>query len=210
MILLNTTIVTTQAIRLEDWRAEGYAKEMIFGEFGDLIASVVGGGSTTYWCDYFYTNIGSNALRGVLFGGTTNAGVRAGFGCAYTYYAPRIRLRMSADVQLTPGNLPAGIMKDDPNFGPTEIYQAPIDWPIQVRGGQRPFNLTLAVRYQGCASQGICYPPEIALLTVTLPAAAAPAGGWPSLILLPSRHRPLMASVKSPARSTKACSGSIC
>ena len=82
---------------------------------------------------------------------------------------------MPADVQLTPGSLPAGIMKDDPNFGPTEIYQAPIDWPIQVSGGQRPFNLTLAVRYQGCASQGICYPPEIALLTVTLPAADAPA-----------------------------------
>lgn len=61
---------------------------MIFGEFGDLIASVVGGGSTTYWCDYFYTNIGSNALRGVLFGGRTNDGDRAGFGCALTYYAP--------------------------------------------------------------------------------------------------------------------------
>ena len=61
---------------------------MIFGEFGDLIASVVGGGSTTYWCDYFYTNIGSNALRGVLFGGTTGNGDRAGFGCAGTDNAP--------------------------------------------------------------------------------------------------------------------------
>lgn len=61
---------------------------MIFGEFGDLIASVVGGGSTTYWCDYFYTNIGSNALRGVLFGGSANAGDRAGFGYAYTDNAP--------------------------------------------------------------------------------------------------------------------------
>lgn len=69
-------------------RAEGYAKEMIFGEFGDLIASVVGGGSTTYWCDYFYTNIGSNALRGVLFGGHTHYGGPAGFGYAYTHYAP--------------------------------------------------------------------------------------------------------------------------
>ena len=69
-------------------RAEGYAKEMIFGEFGDLIASVVGGGSTTYWCDYFYTNIGSNALRGVLFGGATTYGALAGFGCASTHYAP--------------------------------------------------------------------------------------------------------------------------
>lgn len=61
---------------------------MIFGEFGDLIASVVGGGSTTYWCDYFYTNIGSNALRGVLFGGYSSDGVRAGFGYAHTDYAP--------------------------------------------------------------------------------------------------------------------------
>lgn len=61
---------------------------MIFGEFGDLIASVVGGGSTTYWCDYFYTNIGSNALRGVLFGGCTNHGDLAGFGCAATDDAP--------------------------------------------------------------------------------------------------------------------------
>ena len=29
------------------------------------------------------------------------------------------------------------------------------------------------MRYQGCASQGICYPPEIALFTVTLPAPTA-------------------------------------
>lgn len=61
---------------------------MIFGEFGDLIASVVGGGSTTYWCDYFYTNIGSNALRGVFFSGSTHHGDRAGFGSAHTHYTP--------------------------------------------------------------------------------------------------------------------------
>lgn len=61
---------------------------MIFGEFGDLIASVVGGGSTTYWCDYFYTNIGSNALRGVLFGGYSYYGALAGFGYANTDSAP--------------------------------------------------------------------------------------------------------------------------
>lgn len=61
---------------------------MIFGEFGDLIASVVGGGSTTYWCDYFYTNIGSNALRGVLFGGSATYGDPAGFGYADTSNAP--------------------------------------------------------------------------------------------------------------------------
>ena len=77
-----------------------------------------------------------------------------------------------AGVQLTPGGLPKGIQKDDPNFGPTEIYQEPLDWPVQVNGGQRPLTITLSVRYQGCASQGICYPPEIALFPVTLPVAA--------------------------------------
>ena len=76
-----------------------------------------------------------------------------------------------AGVQLTPGELPKGIQKDDPNFGPTEIYQEPLNWPIQINGGQRPLTLTLSVRYQGCANQGICYPPEIALFPITLPAA---------------------------------------
>ena len=37
-------------------RTEAYAKEMIFGEHGDLIASVVGGSSTTYWCDCYHCN----------------------------------------------------------------------------------------------------------------------------------------------------------
>jgi thiol:disulfide interchange protein DsbD len=77
-----------------------------------------------------------------------------------------------AGVQLTPGKLPKGIQKDDPNFGPTETYPEPLDWPIQVSGGQRPLTLTLSVRYQGCAKQGICYPPEIALIPITLPLGA--------------------------------------
>ena len=61
---------------------------MIFGERGDLIASVVGGSSTTYWCDYYYTYKNENRMQGVLFGGTTYYGDRAGFGYANTHYAP--------------------------------------------------------------------------------------------------------------------------
>jgi hypothetical protein len=68
-------------------RAEGYAKEMIMGEFGDIIPAVVGGGSTTYWCDYHYTNITASVLRGVLFGGRAYDGAVAGFGCAASYRA---------------------------------------------------------------------------------------------------------------------------
>ena len=51
--------------------------------------SVVGGGSSTYFCDYHYTNIPTTeALRGVLFGGRANNGSTAGFAFANSYNAP--------------------------------------------------------------------------------------------------------------------------
>lgn len=51
--------------------------------------SVVGGGSSTYFCDYHYTNIPTTeALRGVLFGGVAYNGSHAGFAFAYSSSAP--------------------------------------------------------------------------------------------------------------------------
>lgn len=71
-------------------RASGYGKEHIFGEFGEIIPSAVGGGSTTYLCDYHYTAIPSsgNAIRGVLFGGTAYTGAYAGFVSAHSIDTP--------------------------------------------------------------------------------------------------------------------------
>lgn len=71
-------------------RREGYVKVMITGEYGENMPADVGGSSTTYFADYFYTNIPASgeALRGVLFGGLANNGAYAGFGCANTNYAP--------------------------------------------------------------------------------------------------------------------------
>lgn len=70
-------------------RKEGYVKEIIFGENGEIMPALVGGGSTTYFCDYHYTNIpATEALRGVLFGGTANHGASAGFASAYSTNAP--------------------------------------------------------------------------------------------------------------------------
>lgn len=50
----------------------------------------VGGGSTTYFCDYFYTNIpaSGSATRGVLFGGRAFGGASAGFVAANAANAP--------------------------------------------------------------------------------------------------------------------------
>ena len=70
-------------------RTEGYVKSVIFGEGGEIMPDVVGGGSTTYFCDYHYTNIPSaTTLRGVLFGGHASDGATAGFAYAYSNNAP--------------------------------------------------------------------------------------------------------------------------
>lgn len=70
-------------------RSNGYIKEIIFGEGGEIMPSVVGGSPTTYFCDYHYTNIPTTeTLRGGLFGGNADSGAVAGFGCAYSNNAP--------------------------------------------------------------------------------------------------------------------------
>lgn len=69
-------------------RSEGYVKEVILGEYGEIMPLSVGAGSTTYFCDYFYTNKPETGVseRGVLFGGNANSGAHAGFVCAYTHH----------------------------------------------------------------------------------------------------------------------------
>ena len=70
-------------------RTDGYVKKVIFGEGGEIMPSEVGGGSTTYFCDYHYTNIPTTTtLRGVLFGGRADNGASAVFACAYSHDAP--------------------------------------------------------------------------------------------------------------------------
>lgn len=71
-------------------RSNGYVKEVILGEYGEIMPLSIGGGSTTYFCDNFYTDIpgSGSATRGVLFGGHANDGAAAGFVSALTNYTP--------------------------------------------------------------------------------------------------------------------------
>lgn len=73
-------------------RKEGYVKRIMGGEFGENMPVEVGGGSTTYFADYFYTNIPTSgtAMRGVLFGGGAYSGAFAGLSFANTAYAATI------------------------------------------------------------------------------------------------------------------------
>lgn len=66
-------------------RNEGYVKIMMIGEYGENMPTAVGASSTTYFADYFYTNVVSNTgQRGVLFGGSADNGAYAGFSYAAT------------------------------------------------------------------------------------------------------------------------------
>ena len=71
-------------------RSNGYVKEVILGEYGEIMPLSIGAGSTTYFCDNFYTDIpgSGSATRGVLFGGYANFGAAAGLVCASTRNAP--------------------------------------------------------------------------------------------------------------------------
>ena len=75
----------------DEARTEGYIKSVLFGEGGEIMAETVGGGSTTYFCDYHYTSIPTvETLRGVLFGGRAFNGGNAGLVASYSDYAPSV------------------------------------------------------------------------------------------------------------------------
>ena len=63
-------------------RSEGYVKEIIFGEEGEIIPSLVEGDTTQFFCDYHSTNIPTTeVLRSVVFGGYASNGKYVGFTC---------------------------------------------------------------------------------------------------------------------------------
>ena len=69
-------------------RTNGYAKKMLLGEDGDIVTTEVGGSSSTYWCDYYYTNTSANRMHVVLVGGRADDGSAAGLAGVYASFAP--------------------------------------------------------------------------------------------------------------------------
>lgn len=69
-------------------RTNGYAKKMLLGEDGDIVATEIGGSSSTYWCDYYYTNTSANRMQTVLVGGATDEGQGADLARVSTNLAP--------------------------------------------------------------------------------------------------------------------------
>lgn len=74
-------------------RTNGYAKKMLLGEDGDIVAKEVGGSSSTYWCDYYYTYTSANRMQVVLVGGDAGNGSGAGLAYVGTNNAPSVAYR---------------------------------------------------------------------------------------------------------------------
>jgi thioredoxin:protein disulfide reductase len=90
------------------------------------------------------------------------------------YYLYRSRLKFSStDPQVTLGEpeLPAGDVKDDEFFGKQVVYHNDLIARLSVaRAGGAAITVPLTVSYQGCASAGLCYPPQTHTLQINLPA----------------------------------------
>lgn len=70
------------------YRTNGYVKRMLLGEDGDIVVTEVGGSSSTYWCDYYYTYTSINRMLMVRVGGDADRVLDAGLTCVAVNLAP--------------------------------------------------------------------------------------------------------------------------
>jgi thiol:disulfide interchange protein DsbD len=87
--------------------------------------------------------------------------VEVKFAIADGYYMYRERFAVAADpatVTLAPPDMPAGKVKFDETFNKdVETYRHDVAFRVKAQNAKAPF--TLIVTSQGCADQGLCYPP---------------------------------------------------
>ncbi len=93
-------------------------------------------------------------------------------------YLYRDSLAATLDGRDLPLETPQGAEKDDPNFGLVEVYHD----GLRASLADVPESGQLAIRLQGCAEAGICYPPivrtiDLATLAVSDPPARAAQEG---------------------------------
>jgi len=89
-------------------------------------------------------------------------------------YRDKIRVTTQQGVAVTM-HTPAGEMKEDPSFGETEVYHRQVQ--VSVAANALSDRGSIEVSFQGCAEQGICYPPitrTVDLKTLSIAKPTAP------------------------------------
>jgi thiol:disulfide interchange protein DsbD len=92
------------------------------------------------------------------------------------YYLYRNKMRFESktgQVQLGEPDFPSGQSKHDESFGDVVIYRNTLNIPVALIVENGASSLQLSVQYQGCADQGVCYPPQKTVFDLKLPTPAA-------------------------------------
>lgn len=93
------------------------------------------------------------------------------------YYLYKDKIGFSSEgskIQVGQPRLPPGKAKTDEFFGETEVYYRQFEAVVPFgRAGPEAADIVVQLHYQGCAEDGICYPPISKDLALTLPAASA-------------------------------------
>jgi len=100
--------------------------------------------------------------------------LQANFRITPGYYLYRDKISFEVQdktVKVAGLTLPKGEMKQDPNFGPTEVFHQSFQTVIKlVRDADAGAgSYTLNASYQGCSEQGLCYPPITPSMLINLP-----------------------------------------
>ena len=88
------------------------------------------------------------------------------------YYLYRHRMGASAtdsSFKFNPLELPEGIEKTDEFFGTTQTYRGEVTAVLTGAAASGVDEVEFAVKYQGCADLGVCYPPHTKRIKVALP-----------------------------------------
>lgn len=73
------------------------------------------------------------------------------------YYLYKHRIQVTGSERIGALSLPVGVPKFDEYFGDVEIYDQNLEAAVEMSPGT---EAQITISYQGCADQGICYPPR--------------------------------------------------
>lgn len=105
--------------------------------------------------------------------------IEARFAVADGYYLYRDKMRFAVTPDaagLAAPQLPAGKIKDDQFFGKVETFRGGVVVKLALAGAGPGQSVVVAADSQGCADQGVCYPPSMQKVTIVLPAAGKGPG----------------------------------
>lgn len=103
--------------------------------------------------------------------------VRLNWAIAPGYYLYRDRIVISATPAASLGKIvrPGGDLKNDPNLGATQVYHDAVSISVEAGNARQ-----LQVSWQGCATAGLCYPPQTR--TVNVVKLASTTAALPTLL----------------------------